>query len=148
MEQLVRVQKCNDDGTAQVVHVRQSACSGECHKCSGCGAATQTMILVANNPIGAKPGQVVTVRSESGPVLAAAAVLYVLPLLMFFAGYLLVETIYQKGALGGCVAFGLGIAFAAIYDRKVAAQRKPTYTITGFGSMASYTPEKGDNDLD
>lgn len=148
MEQLVRVQKCNDDGTAQVVHIRQSACSGDCHKCSGCGAATQTMLLVANNPIGAKPGQVVTIRSESGPVLAAAAVLYVLPLLLFFAGYLLFEGLWQKGALGGCLAFVLGIAVAAIYDRKVAGKRKPTYTITGLGSLSSYTPEKGDNDLD
>ena len=148
LEQLVRVKEARADGTALVIHIRESACSGDCHKCSGCGAATQTMILVANNPIGAKPGQVVTVRSESGPVLAAAAVLYVLPLMLFFAGYLLMETICQKGALGGCVAFGLGIAFAAIYDRKVAAKRKPTYTITGLGSMPSPTPEKGDNDLD
>ena len=148
MEQLVRVQKCSNDGTAQVVHIRQSACSGDCHKCSGCGAATQTMVLTANNPIGAKPGQVVTVRSESGPVLAAAAVLYMLPLALFFAGYLLFESLWQNGGLGGCLAFGLGIAFAAVYDRKVAAKRKPTYTITGFGSMSSCAPEKGDNDLD
>ena len=29
MEQLVRVQKLNADGTAQVLHIRQSACSGD-----------------------------------------------------------------------------------------------------------------------
>ena len=148
MEQLVRVQKCNDDGTAQVVHVRQSACSGDCHQCSGCGAATQTMVLLANNPIGARPGQVVTIRSESGPVLAAAAVLYMLPLVLFFVGYLLAESLWQKGGLGGCVAFALGIAFAALYDRKVAGKRKLTYTITGFGGTMPHSPEKGDNDLD
>lgn len=143
MEQLVRVQKCNDDGTALVIHIRQSACSGDCHKCTGCGAVQQTMLLTANNPIDAKPGQVVTVRTDSGPVLAAAAVLYLLPLVLFFVGYL-VGAYWNSGTLAGCLGFVLGIAGAALYDRKVASKKKPVYTITGFGKF----PEKGDNDLD
>ena len=148
MEQLVRVQKCNDDGTAQVIHVRQSACSGDCHKCSGCGAVSQTMVLTANNPIGARPGQVVTVRAESGPVLAAAAMLYMLPLVLFFVGYLVFHLVWKLGALGGCLAFLLGIGIAAVYDRKVARKQKTVYTITGFGHIVPDSPEKGDNDLD
>ena len=32
MEQLVRVKEAFDDGTATVIHVRESACSGDCHK--------------------------------------------------------------------------------------------------------------------
>lgn len=146
MEQLVRVQKCNDDGTAQVIHIRQSACSGDCHQCSGCGAAKETILLTAQNPIGAQPGQVVTVRSESGPVLLDAAVLYMMPLALFFVGYLVLEALWTRGALGGCLAFVLGIVLAAVYDRRVAAKRKTIYTITGFGHMPSGT--KGDNDLD
>ena len=39
MEQLVRVKEIYDDGTALVFRIRESACSGDCHKCSGCGAA-------------------------------------------------------------------------------------------------------------
>jgi hypothetical protein len=46
MEQIVRVKKVHEDGTVRAVLVRQSACSGDCHKCSGCGAATQTMELI------------------------------------------------------------------------------------------------------
>lgn len=148
MDQLVRVQKCNDDGTAQVLHVRQSACSGDCHQCSGCGAAQETLLLTAHNPIGAKPGQMVTVRSESGPVLLAAFVLYVIPLLLFFAGYLIAEILWSKGALGGLGAFSAGIMLAAIYDRRVAGKKKTVYTITGFGYMPQAGYEKGDNDLD
>ena len=75
MEQIVRVQTCNPDGTAQVLHTRQSACSGDCHKCTGCGAVQENMLLTVHNPIGAEPGDMVVIRSESGPVLAAAAVL-------------------------------------------------------------------------
>lgn len=144
MQQLVRVEKCNPDGTAQVIHIRQSACSGDCHQCSGCGAAKETMVLTVKNPIGAKPGQVVTVEAASGPVLAAAAVLYLLPLGLFFAGYLALMN-RNLGALGGLTGFVLGVIAAFIYDRCVADKRKTEYTIIGFPSG---NPEKGDNDRD
>ena len=143
MEQRGRVQKLNADGTAQVLYVRQSACSGDCHKCSGCGAVEQNMLFTAHNPIGARPGQVVTVSTRSGPVLAAAAVLYLLPLGMFFVGYLVSQLVWNLGALGGLLGFALGIAGALLYDRKVVRKRKTVYTITGF-----VHPQKGDNDLD
>lgn len=133
MEQLVRVQKLNEDGTAQVIHVRQSACSGDCHKCSGCGAAEQTMVLTARNPIAAKPGELVVIESASGPVLAAAAMLYMLPLALFFLGYLICEAAWQRGTLMGGICFVLGIGIAAAYDRLVAKKQKTVYTITGYG---------------
>ena len=43
MEQLVRVREVYEDGTAQVLCIRESACSGDCHKCAGCGAVQETM---------------------------------------------------------------------------------------------------------
>ena len=147
MEQLVRVQKCNQDGTAQVIHVRQSACSGDCHKCSGCGAVEQKMLFTAHNPIGARPGQVVTVRTDSGPVLAAAAVLYLLPVALFIVGYISFLLLWELGGLGGILGFILGVVISMVYDRKVAAKRKTVYTITGLGYVAQ-PAEKGDNDLD
>ena len=146
MEQVVRVQKLNDDGTAQVLHVRQSACSGDCHKCSGCGAVQQKMLLTVQNPIGAQPGQMVTIQAQSGPLLAAAAVLYMLPLALFFVGYLILSGV--NGALGGCIGFVLGIVIARIYDHRVMAKKKEVYKITGFASAGLEYPEKGDNDLD
>ena len=129
MEQLVKVKRCDPDGTAQVIHVRQSACSGDCHKCSGCGAVQEKMLLTAQNPIGAKPGDVVTVEAKSGPVLAAAAMLYMLPLALFFAGCLL-----GKLWIGG-IGFALGIIAAVLYDRLVAKKQKTVYTITGYGKF-------------
>ena len=35
MEQIVRVHRLRDDGRADIILVRESACSGDCHKCSG-----------------------------------------------------------------------------------------------------------------
>ena len=52
MEQSVRVKRLLPDGMAEVIRVRESACSGDCHKCSGCGAAQQNLLLTARNPIG------------------------------------------------------------------------------------------------
>lgn len=142
MEQLVKVRCCHPDGTAQVLHIRQSACSGDCHKCSGCGAVQETMLLTAYNPIGAKPGDVVTVEAKTGPVLAAAAMLYVLPLLLFFAGCML-GTIWNASLLTGGIAFGLGVGIAVLYDRLVAKKQKTVYTITGYGHFPKAWENEG-----
>ena len=132
MEQLVRVRETFEDGTAMVIHVRESACSGDCHKCSGCGAAKETVLLKAKNPIGARRGDLVKLESETGPVLKAAAVLYMIPMLLFFAGYFVGDLLWQRGALTGCLAFVAGIGLAVLYDRKIGKTDKCEYTITGF----------------
>ena len=86
MEQRARVRRLMEDGRAQVMVIRESACSGDCHKCSGCGAAQETLLFEAENPICARPGDLVTVKSESGPVLRSAVVLYMMPLVLFLSG--------------------------------------------------------------
>lgn len=136
MEQKVMVRKVLPDGTAQVVLIRESACSGDCHKCSGCGAAKETITFIAADPIGARPGDVVTVKSDTAPVLRGAAVLYVLPLVLFLVGYLV-----TMSGWGGCAGFLLGIGAVIVYDRLVAKKEQIQYTITG------YARKKGDNDL-
>ena len=107
MQQLVRVRQVHPDGTATVVHIRESACSGDCHKCSGCGAAKEAIVLEAQNPIGAKPGDLVKVESETGPVLKAAAVMYMVPMILFFVGYALGEALRLSGAWMGGVFFAV-----------------------------------------
>jgi len=132
MEQLVRVRKRNADGTAQVIHVRESACSGDCHKCSGCGAAKEALVFTADNPIGAGVGDLVKVESASAPVLKAAAVLYLLPLVLFFLGYFLGEQLGFAAGLMGGLGFALGVAGVVVYDRKVVRHQNIGYTITAF----------------
>ena len=132
MEQLVRVRDTFDDGTAMVIHIRESACSGDCHKCSGCGAAKETVLLKAKNPIGARRGDLVKLESATGPVLKAAAVMYMIPMLLFFAGYFVGDALWQRGALTGCLSFVAAIGLAVLYDRIIGKTDKCEYTITGF----------------
>lgn len=136
MEQKVKIRRVFPDGTAEVVHIRESACSGDCHKCSGCGAAKESITLTARNAIGAGTGEVVIVKSDSAPVLRGAVVLYILPLVLFILGYLLTAS-----GWGGCLGFVIGIVAVIVYDRKVAKKEETVYTITG------YAQKKGDNNL-
>ena len=109
MEQIVRVKQAHSDGTATVVHMRQSACSGDCHKCSGCGAAAEQIQLEAVNEIDAQAGDFVKIESASAPVLKAAAVMYVVPMVLFFLGYLIGLLAWNSGGLTGGLAFVIGI---------------------------------------
>ena len=132
MEQLVRVKEAYDNGTALVIHVRESACSGDCHKCSGCGAAKEAVLITADNPIGARRGDLVKVESATGPVLKAATVLYMMPLVLFFTGYLVGALTGLSGALCGGLAFVLSIVLIVVYDRKVVKKANLGHTITAF----------------
>lgn len=136
MEQLVRVKEARPDGTATVIHVRESACSGDCHKCSGCGAAKETVLFEADNPIGAKRGDLVKVESDTGTVLKAAVVLYVLPLILFFLGYYIGAQLWNLGGLVACLGFVLGVVVIVIYDRKVIRKKNIGYTITAYAGDA------------
>ena len=131
MEQIVRVSRLLPEGRAEVIRVRESACSGDCHKCSGCGAAKQAVILTVENPIDARVGDTVVISSDTGPVLKAAAVLYLLPLLLFLAGYLLGAMLWNQGAVTGVAALILGVAAIKLYDKRL-SKKEITYTITSF----------------
>jgi sigma-E factor negative regulatory protein RseC len=147
MEQIVRVRKTHDDGTATVFLQRESACSGDCHKCSGCGAAKEIMLFEARNPIGAMPGDLVVIESETGPVMKAVGVFYVLPLVLFFLGYWLGSYV-NMSVLTACLGFCGGIALTVVYDRKI-ARKEQVHTITGYAK--GHKPaavNKGDHELD
>ena len=142
MDQLVRVREVYDNGTAQVICIRESACSGDCHKCSGCGAAKEAILVTANNPIGAGAGDLVNIHSETGPVLKAAAVLYMMPLVLFFVGYAIGAALRVSGAVTGCLAFVLSVVLIVMYDRRMAKKENTIYTITGYAADGLLTSKK------
>lgn len=136
MEQLVRVRQTDPDGTAQVVRLRESACSGDCHQCAGCGAVRQEMVLTAENPIGAEPGDLVYIRSDSRPVLKAAALLYLLPTVLFLVGYIAGQLLWDRGIWTGLAAAALCLLPALRYDRRL-GRHKTVYTVTALAEKGS-----------
>ena len=144
MEQIVRIKQTHENGTATVFLQRESACSGDCHKCSGCGAAKEFMVFEAQNPIGACRGDLVVIESKTGPVMKAVGVFYVLPLVLFFAGFAL-GSLWNLAILFSCLGFVLGIAATVLYDRKI-ARKEEVHTITGYaGDHLLRSVKKGDN---
>jgi sigma-E factor negative regulatory protein RseC len=147
MEQIVRVREAHDNGTATVFLQRESACSGDCHKCSGCGAAKEVMIFEARNPIGAQRGDLVVIESRTGPVMKAVGVFYVLPLVLFFLGFWL-GSFVDLSVLTACLGFCAGIALTVVYDRKI-AKKEEVHTITGYaGNHLLQSVKRGENNLD
>lgn len=132
MEQIVRVHRIRDDGRADIILIRESACSGDCHKCSGCGAAKETMIVPADNPIKAEVGDFVMLKSDTASVMKAVFAVYLIPLVLFFAGFALGMAVDFSGPLVGCIGFALGLAFAVWFDRRTAKKGETIYTITGY----------------
>lgn len=146
MEQIVKVRRLLPDGMAEVIRIRESACSGDCHKCAGCGSSSQTMLFTAQNAIGAKAGDRVVVTSDTATVLGGAVLVYVLPLLTFLLGYIIGENLWGRGILCSILGFVLGMLPIKLYDRHL-AKKGTAYTITAYAQQPNLT-EKGDNHLD
>ena len=92
------------DGFAEVTVNRGTACSGNCSSCGGCGAESGTVnIIVAENSMGAVPGQRVIIESSTGKVMKAAILAYILPILCLLAGYAIPSALGLKE--GFCILF-------------------------------------------
>lgn len=131
MQQKAKVQRLLPDGRAELTVVRKSACSGDCGSCGGCGAVEQSLCITADNPIRAGVGDVVYVESATGLILKAAALVYLLPLMLFLAGYFL--TSHWGSWAYATAVFGLlvGLIPAVLFDRML--RRRPVkYTVVSF----------------
>lgn len=125
MDRLGRVRKLYEDGTALVLLT--GSCAMECDGCPGCPPQPQG--LIAQNPEGAKPGELVRVHPHRSKVLMAALMLFALPVAGFFAGYWIGAVLWNVGRLTGCCGLALGMAAGAVYDRRIASKRGSGYTV-------------------
>ena len=135
MQQQVQVSRVFPDGDCEVFVLRESACSGDCHKCSGCGAPTQQVFVRAKNAIGARPGDRVIVTSRTAEVLPAMFVVYILPLVLMLCGYFAARALGIPAGLLACAGFALGVAVVVAYDRLIAKRKAVTYEITAFAEQ-------------
>ena len=91
MTQKAIVQRRLDGDRVEVRVKRVSACSHDCDSCAGCGSMVHVgdLTAVAQDLLGARVGQQVTVESSTSQTLGLAAALYLLPFVALFVAYLL-----------------------------------------------------------
>ncbi len=136
MIQKAVVRKILDPKRAEIEVQRQSACGHDCAHCGGCGAPLERIQAVAINHVGAKVGDVVTIEAENGQLMRMAAIVYTLPLLLFFVFFIVASLCgLGEGAAGGCGGIGLiaGVAFAVGYNKKVKKSGGTPFTIIKIG---------------
>ena len=133
MTQIATVERILDSNYAEISVPRKSACGHDCEECAGCGVSGAAVHARARNPVGARPGQKVIVESSTGNMLGIVAQVYLVPVVLFFAGYFaaaaLTETMqYTVSGL----AFLLGIVLAILYDRRLKKRGGLTFTIVRY----------------
>lgn len=132
MTQIATVEKILDSQHAIISVPRKSACGHDCEECAGCGISGTAIRAKAINTVGAQIGQKVVVESSTEKMLGIVAMVYLTPIVLFFAGYismLLLEfsVAVQYGVAG--IGFVLGILCAVWYDRRIRDRGGLSFTI-------------------
>ena len=121
MTQQAVVTELYDDGYAMVTVQRGTACGGACESCGGTCAYGRTLSVKAKNSISAVVGDSVTIESRSSQVIGKAALVYLVPLIAFFAGYFLATALSLPEVaeiIISIAAFFAGIALVVLLNRR------------------------------
>lgn len=113
------VTKIRDDGLAEVVVERLGICGGDCNGCNEC-KYEHLMKSVVQNPIGAVRGQHVMIETPTAGVVRGAFAIYVLPIVMLIAGYVVAAALGCAESVCIVAAFGaaaIGILIAVVISR-------------------------------
>jgi len=134
MTQIATIKRIVGTDKAEVQVRRASACGHDCKSCGGCGPDTMTQVTaIAENEIGARPGDTVRLESESRKVLGLAAALYLLPIVLLFVGYFIASGSLGLGE-GASLMIGLGFMAAGfavnwLVDRRLRTKQQVRFRI-------------------
>ena len=131
MTQIATVESLLAGDYALISVPRKSACGHDCEECAGCGVTGAAVRARAANPIGAQPGQKVVVESDTQKMLGIVAMVYLIPVVLFLAGYLGTMLLVAPSVAGiaGGIGFMAGILIAVAYDRHLRRQGGLRFTI-------------------
>ena len=105
MTQDAVVTKLLPEGMAEVAVARTTACGGNCGSCESCIFQGEIK-TVARNLIVARPGHKVVIASKTSTVFRAAALVYVMPIVLFVLGY----------AIASLAGAGEGLCIAVSFE--------------------------------
>ena len=131
MKQIATVEKLLTNGRAEIVVARQSACAHDCHECAGCGGTPTPIRAVVDNPIHAQAGQKVVVESSTRQMFGVLALVYMVPVALFFIAYFATASLGSDVLVAGIsiLAFFAGVIPAIRYDRRLKRSGGMTFTI-------------------
>lgn len=107
-----------DGDFASVKIVREGACGHDCSTCGGCSDGTTE--IIAKNKINASVGDFVSLEGD-GIIVRRAFLVYMMPIICFFAGYGIGYAAGLKeglSALVGLILCGIDIALTVVYSKK------------------------------
>jgi sigma-E factor negative regulatory protein RseC len=87
---------------------------------------------IAINRVSAKVGDRVTVATRSSRIISAALLVYIFPLVMFFAGYALSSALDMSEKASIAMSLGalfLGVLIVVLYQRFFGRKRSITFEI-------------------
>ncbi len=136
MTQTAVVSNIYENGLAEVLVSRTSACGHECYgnsgACSGCLNEVKPLSVKAKNTVGAVVGERVVIETGTGAVLSAAILVYLLPLAFLVAALIFSSAALMPEAsivLSAVLSFALGCAASVIINRKIRRDRPLEYII-------------------
>lgn len=134
MTQEAVVTKLLPNGMAEVAVKRTTACGGNCGSCESCVFQNE-LKTPARNSIQASPGQKVLIESQSSRIFKAAFLVYVFPLLLFLAGYL-VSAALSLGETAGILCSFAGLIIGGVIlvfsQKRIREKDKITFEIIEF----------------
>ena len=132
MTQSAIVKRILGNGYAEVHVERISACGSSCATC-GSGCAEKRILSVnALNLAKAKPGDRVIIESKTGGILGAAMMVYLIPIVFFFFGYVLsalAKLPEWASVVISVAAFMLGAACVYVINRYVRKDKDMEFNI-------------------
>ena len=133
MIQTAVVKRIVSSAVAEVSLMRQLECGLSCKSCEGCPQKpTDEILALAENPVGARLGDVVEVQFNSGSSIGIAALVYLVPCVFLILGYLLGAWLGLGEGLCVLMAFaGVFVGFipALILNRAILRKGTPEFTI-------------------
>lgn len=119
MQKEARVIALHEKNTAELAVQRDTAC-GDCASCGGCAAGT--VRVTVENTLHAAVGDVVVIETATGAVIRVAALVYLLPLVLFFAGYAIGAALGFLPLLLGGIGFTVSLLAAVLFNRRQAGK--------------------------
>jgi len=126
------------EGVVEVSLLRQMECGLHCDgACEGCGQKPKEEILaLANNTIGANPGDFVEVEPSSGHNIGISVIVFLLPCIGLALGYLFGQFFLNLGQVAAlATAFAglvLGFVPAFLLNRSIQNSTEPEFTLLKF----------------